>query len=58
MRKKLERCVWLGLRLYLGGIFVLAALPKIMDPASFYKGVYMYGLVPEVFLPWFAVMLP
>jgi uncharacterized membrane protein YphA (DoxX/SURF4 family) len=52
---------WLALplRLYLGGVFLLACWHKILDPASFALDVATYQLLPlelvnimSIFLPW------
>jgi len=42
----------------LGVIFILAALPKIVDPPSFAHMVYNYRLVPGAFINVIALVLP
>ncbi|HJW09416.1 MAG TPA: MauE/DoxX family redox-associated membrane protein [Holophagaceae bacterium] len=51
---------WLGLgaRLLLGGLFILAALPKLADPPGFAKAVWNYNLVPAGLLSATALTLP
>lgn len=51
---------WLTVRVQiaLGVIFILAALPKIVDPPSFAHMVYNYRLVPGAFINVIALVLP
>ena len=51
---------WLTIRvqLALGVIFVVAALPKIVDPPSFAHMVYNYRLLPAAAINFFALVLP
>jgi uncharacterized membrane protein YphA (DoxX/SURF4 family) len=51
---------WLTIRvqLALGVIFVVAALPKIVDPPSFAHMIYNYRLVPGVFVNLAALTMP
>lgn len=57
---------WLTVRVQiaLGAIFVVAALPKIVDPPSFAHMIYNYRLVPgallnlaALILPWFELLI-
>ena len=52
--------VWvdLVLRFLLGGLFVLASIHKIMDPAAFAKIVYGYDLFPAAAINLIAILLP
>lgn len=45
-------------RWILGGAFITAALPKIVDPAAFAKIIYGYGLVPNGLINMVAITLP
>lgn len=45
-------------RLLVGGIFLVAAVPKIGDPGGFADAVRGYGLLPPPFVVPFALMLP
>ncbi|HXI11672.1 MAG TPA: MauE/DoxX family redox-associated membrane protein [Thermoanaerobaculia bacterium] len=51
---------WLTIRVQiaLGVIFILAALPKIVDPPSFAHMIYNYRLVPGALLNPIALVLP
>jgi uncharacterized membrane protein YphA (DoxX/SURF4 family) len=51
---------WLSLavRIALGLVFLLAALPKIGDPPGFAKAIWAYQLVPATLLPPLALLLP
>jgi putative oxidoreductase len=48
----------LALRLLLGGYFLYAAVPKIMDPAAFARVVYQWQVTPPVPSNLVAVALP
>lgn len=45
-------------RFILGGIFIAAGIPKILDPASFAGVVYNYQLLPNALINIFAIALP
>lgn len=45
-------------RLLLGGIFMYAAVPKILDPAAFAVAVYNYRLLPDETIGIVAAGLP
>ena len=45
-------------RLIVGGLFVLAGLPKILYPAQFSEVIAAYMIVPESLIPFVAVTLP
>jgi putative oxidoreductase len=51
---------WLTVRVQiaLGIFFVVAALPKLVDPPSFAHMIYNYRLVPGVFVNLFALVMP
>jgi len=48
----------LALRLFLGGFFLYAAIPKILDPAAFARVVYQWQVTPPVPSNVVAVVLP
>ena len=45
-------------RLCLGCVFVYASIHKIVDPATFAKIIYGYGLVPGILINGIAIVLP
>jgi uncharacterized membrane protein YphA (DoxX/SURF4 family) len=45
------------LRLFLGFIFIYAAVSKISDPLSFSKAIYNYKLMPDVFINFLALSI-
>ncbi len=45
-------------RLFLGGMFIYAAVPKIVDPFSFAVDVYNYRLLPDFAVGLMAAGLP
>ena len=51
---------WLTVRVQiaLGIFFVVAALPKLVDPPSFAHMIYNYRLVPGAFVNVFALVMP
>jgi uncharacterized membrane protein YphA (DoxX/SURF4 family) len=54
----LSRRLHLLIRVVLGMVFVYAGFVKLLDPGAFAKAVSQYGIVPEVLLAPFAVVLP
>lgn len=48
----------LALRLLVGGVFVLASIHKILDPAGFAKIIYGYALFPASTINLIAIILP
>ncbi|MDQ3033938.1 MAG: DoxX family membrane protein, partial [Myxococcota bacterium] len=46
------------LRIAIAGVFVAAALPKLMDPASFARDIDNYHLLPDALIGPMAVALP
>ncbi|NWG29424.1 MAG: DoxX family membrane protein [Ignavibacteriaceae bacterium] len=45
------------LRLFLGFVFIYAAVSKISDPLSFSKAIYNYKLMPDVFINFLALSI-
>lgn len=45
-------------RILIGGVFVLASTGKIIFPHDFARDVYSYMMMPAVFVPAFAAILP
>lgn len=43
--------------LFLGIVFIVAAIPKIVDLQGFYIAVDNYQILPEILVPYFAVIL-
>ena len=58
--KRLLTHPWLTIRVQiaLGVIFVVAALPKIVDPPSFAHMIYNYHLVPGALINLMALVMP
>src|SRR5947208_2883996 len=56
----LLRSEWLTIRvqLFLGALFVIAAVPKILDPPSFAHMIYNYRIVPGQFVNLMALTMP
>ncbi len=57
-RMKFHLILSIVARFILGGIFILAAIPKILDPASFAGVIYSYQLLPDMLINIVAVVLP
>jgi uncharacterized membrane protein YphA (DoxX/SURF4 family) len=54
----MDRRVIAALRVGLGVIFIVAALPKLQDPVGFSKSVSNYHLLPEIVERVLALVLP
>jgi putative oxidoreductase len=52
------RIVVLGLRLLVAAVFLAAAIPKVLDPASFATDIDNYRVVPDALIGPMAVVLP
>ena len=57
----MKRDLWIAwiLRLLLGGLFIAASVPKLLDPAAFSLAVFRYHLLPDqlvnlagIYFPW------
>jgi uncharacterized membrane protein YphA (DoxX/SURF4 family) len=48
----------LGIRLFLGFIFIFAAVTKIADPAGFSQSIYNYKLMPDFLINVLAIVFP
>ena len=55
---KLDRWLFIGLRILIGGIFIYAAIPKILDPGAFAKTIFNYQILPEILVNPVAIVLP
>lgn len=51
---------WLGLigRIFIGGYFLYAAIPKIIEPLAFATSISHYGLLPSWSVNAYALVLP
>ncbi|MCX7699091.1 MAG: DoxX family membrane protein [Candidatus Goldbacteria bacterium] len=59
IKKILSNNWFLGfLKVFLGFIFVVASIGKIIDPQQFAKDVYSYVLLPNAIVPLFAAIIP
>ena len=58
--KRILTSPWLTIRIQiaLGIIFVVAALPKIVDPPSFAHMIYNYHLMPGALINFMALVMP
>ncbi|NOY70582.1 MAG: DoxX family protein [Deltaproteobacteria bacterium] len=45
-------------RLFIGGLFLYAGVPKIMDPTAFAHAVYRYQILPDFLVNLTAIVLP
>jgi putative oxidoreductase len=54
----LRRVLAILFRLGLGGVFVAASVPKILDPAGFSRNVFHYEILPASLVNLVAVTLP
>lgn len=50
--------ILLGLRIALAGLFVWAAIPKLIDPSEFALAIQNYRLLPEAWIGHLAVLVP
>lgn len=57
-KENIFRTVNLGLRIYLGGVFLFACYYKILHPGEFALSVASYQLLPLTLVNFFAVTLP
>ncbi len=53
-----SRWIELACRIFLGGLFIYAAVHKIANPAEFAEDIYNYHLVPGAFVNFLAIVLP
>lgn len=59
MRKLIDNdYITLISRLVIGGMFVYAAIYKVIDPAAFAKSIWFYHLVPGKWINLMAIVLP
>lgn len=51
---------WLGLvlRVFIGGYFIFAAVPKIMEPLAFATSIAHYGIMPSWLVHGYALVIP
>ena len=54
----LRRIIVIALRLLIAGVFLAAAIPKLMDPAAFAEDIDNYHLLPAILVGPAAVALP
>ncbi len=47
-----------ALRLALAGIYIFAAVPKVLDPWSFTHAIHNFRILPQPWIPPLAVILP
>jgi uncharacterized membrane protein YphA (DoxX/SURF4 family) len=54
----MNRYVVILLRYFIGSIFIIAAVPKIINPQEFLLTVYNYKILSPILLPTFTAILP
>jgi len=54
----IDRWAIIGLRLLVGGVFIYAAIPKILEPDAFAETVFNYQILPEILVNPVAIVLP
>lgn len=47
-----------GLRIFLGFIFIFAAVTKVADPEGFSQSIYNYKLMPDFLINFLAIAIP
>lgn len=57
-RQKITRWGVIGLRIFLGCIFIYASWDKILHPAAFAEAIYNYQILPEALINVSALVLP
>ena len=45
-------------RVLTGAVFLASGISKIIDPSSFAASIALYGPVPEIIIPYIAIILP
>ena len=58
MKTTKGKLLLLGIRVFLGGVFVYASADKILHPAAFAEAVYDYKILPDQLINLTAIMLP
>jgi uncharacterized membrane protein YphA (DoxX/SURF4 family) len=53
-----RRIVLILLRIAVGGVFVAASVPKILDPAGFSRNIFHYEILPTKLVNAIAITLP
>ncbi len=48
----------LAIRIFLGFIFIFAALTKVADPVGFSQSIYNYKLMPDFLINFLAIAIP
>ena len=55
---RIQTILFIGGRLFLGGLFIYASVYKIIDPASFADSIWRYQILPGELIPLAALVLP
>lgn len=53
-----KRILFSAARLFTGGLFIYAGVPKIMDPTAFAHAIYKYQILPDYLVNLTAIVLP
>ncbi len=56
--RQIQPWLGLGLRCFIGGYFVFAAVPKIIEPLAFATSISHYGLLPVWLVNGYALVVP
>lgn len=57
-KKSLLYWIYIIVKLSIGFIFAYAGFVKLLEPKAFAKIISQYDIVPDIFLPYFAIGLP
>ena len=53
-----NKILLLTIRIFLGFIFLFAAITKVTDPEGFSQAIYNYKLIPDFLINFFAIFIP
>jgi len=54
----MKKALMVVCRIVLGGVFVFAAVGKIINPVAFADAIDNYRILPYIFIPFLAIVLP
>jgi len=57
-RRNLTSIVDLLLRIFIGGLFILSGISKLLDISAFVKVVHEFDVLPDFLIPVFSISLP
>jgi uncharacterized membrane protein YphA (DoxX/SURF4 family) len=53
-----NKILLLTIRMFLGFIFIFAAITKVTDPEGFSQAIYNYKLIPDFLINFLAIIIP